>query len=228
LCHTSCVSAAAVGRLSGLLGTLAARGFDVRPLVVGPPAERHEVDAVERELGCMLPASLRQVLTSVARRVDFAWFAPDGTTFPDPFGEIFSGSLAWSLDDLPDLAAAVRGWIDNVFPDPTDPYDRIWHHKLPFMEVGNGDYLALDLDQDNHGRVVYLSHDDGDGHGRSMAASFEDLLSRWIPLACPGAEDWQWLPFCPDSGAGIDPSSPTAEQWAALLHIEFGPRGDVG
>ncbi|OLB87117.1 MAG: hypothetical protein AUI15_30075 [Actinobacteria bacterium 13_2_20CM_2_66_6] len=127
--------------------------------------------------------------------MEFAWFAPTEHTFPSPFHEIFSGNLSWSLNGLPDLITAVRGWVDDVFPDPTDPYDRVWHHKLPFMEVGNGDYLALDVDEDTHGRVVYLSHDDGEGHGRTMAASFEELLIRWIPRACPGAEDWQWLPF---------------------------------
>lgn len=110
-----------------------------------------------------------------------------------------------------------------MFPDPDDPYDRVWHHKLPFMEVGNGDYLALDLDRDARGRVIYLSHDDGEGHGRAMAASFEDLLVRWIPLACPGAEDWQWLPFCSRPDGGIDPWSEAAREWTALVGLEIGP-----
>jgi len=171
---------------------------------------------------------LRLCLTTVAGRVEFAWFAPTEHTFPNPFHEIFSGNLCWSLNGLPDLMTAVRGWVDDVFPDPTDPYDRVWHHKLPFMEVGNGDYLALDLDEDAHGRVVYLSHDDGEGHGRTMAASFEELLIRWIPLACPGAEDWQWLPFYAGSSVGIDPSSAIAREWTALLHPNIGPSAVEG
>ncbi|WP_319463344.1 SMI1/KNR4 family protein [Micromonospora sp. RTP1Z1] len=213
----------AVGRLSEIVDSLAAQGFDTRPLVVDSPASPGEVDAVEGQLGCKLPTSLRHCLTAVASRVEFAWFAPTGHTFPDPFREIFSGNLRWSLNGLPDLITAVRGWVDDVFPDPSDPYDRVWHHKLPFMEVGNGDYLALDLDEDEHGRVVYLSHDDGEGHGRTMATSFEDLLIRWIPLACPGAEDWQWLPFCARSDGGLDPSSAIAREWTALVHLKSGP-----
>ncbi len=90
------------------------------------------------------------------------------------------------------------------------------------MEVGNGDYLALALDEDAHGRVVYLSHDDGEGHDRTMATSFEDLLIRWIPLACPGAEDWQWLPFCARSDGGLDHSSAIAREWTALVHLKSG------
>jgi hypothetical protein len=218
----------AVGRLSKILHALAAQGFDTRPLVVDSPAPPGRVDAIENQLGCKLPTSLRHVLTSVASRAEFAWFAPKGHTFPDPFRGIFSGHLCWSLDGLPDLMRAACEWVENVFPDPSDPYDRVWHHKLPFMEVGNGDYLALDLGQDVHGRVVYLSHDDGEGHGRAMAASFEDLLIRWIPLACPGAEDWQWLPFCAGPDEGIDASSAVAGEWAALVHLEIAPRAGDG
>jgi len=210
----------AIGRLPEILDTVAAQGFDTRPLVIEPPASADQVNAIEERLGCKLPTSLRRVLTTAASRVEFAWFTPPGHTFPDPFRQVFSGSLSWSLDDLLDLMTAVRGWIENAFPDPSDSYDRVWHHKLPFMEVGNGDYLALDMNQDGEGRVIYLSHDDGEGHGRVMAASFEELLARWIPLACPGAEDWQWLPFCPGPDVGIDPSSAAASEWIALVHLD--------
>lgn len=218
LCFVNAVQV--VSGLSRILDALAAQGFDTRPLVIGSPASSAQVDEVEARLGCTLPGSLRNVLTRIASRVEFAWFAPRGRIFPDPFRQIFSGELCWSVDGLPDLMAAVRDWIEKAFPDPNDPYDRIWHHKLPFMEVGNGDYLAVDLGQDRNGRVVYLSHDDGEGHGRTMAGSLEDLLVRWIPLACPGAEDWQWLPFCAGSDGSIDPSSAVAREWAALVHLE--------
>jgi len=82
-----------------------------------------------------------------------------------------------------------------LFPDERDPYDVVWHHKAAFYEVGNGDYLAFDLSARNYERVTYLSHDDGQGHGHALAHDFGDLLDRWVPLACTGGEDWQWLPF---------------------------------
>jgi hypothetical protein len=94
-----------------------------------------------------------------------------------------------------------------VFCDASDPYDRVWHHKVPFMEVANGDFLALDLSQDRHGRVVYLSYDDGEGHGRAMARLVRGLAHPMDPLAGPEAEDRHWLPFCTGPDAGIDPSS---------------------
>lgn len=82
-----------------------------------------------------------------------------------------------------------------MFPNANDPYDVVWHNKAAFYDVGNGDYLAFDLAEAQHGSVVYLSHDDGQGHGYVLAADFADLLERWVPIACTGGEDWQWLPF---------------------------------
>jgi hypothetical protein len=66
----------AVGRLSDILDGLAAQGFDTRPLVVDSPASPGQVDAIEGRLGFTVPTSLRHVLTTVASRVEFAWFAP--------------------------------------------------------------------------------------------------------------------------------------------------------
>jgi hypothetical protein len=57
--------------------------------------------------------------------------------------------------------------------------------------VGNEDLLALDLADATRGAVVYLSHDDDEGHGYKLAPDFADLVRRWMPLACTGSEDWQ-------------------------------------
>ena len=57
-------------------------------------------------------------------------------------------------------------------------YDKIRKEIfLPFyFEVGNGDYLAIELEKENYGKIAYLSHDDGDGHGYYLANNFKDLL----------------------------------------------------
>jgi hypothetical protein len=89
----------------------------------------------------------------------------------------------------------------------------VWHNKFAFQDVGNGDYLSIDLAPDNLGKIVYLSHDDGEGHGFVMANSFYDLLSNWTKLGCVGGEDWQWLPFCKDKTSGIDPTCSNAHLW---------------
>jgi hypothetical protein len=76
---------------------------------------------------------------------------------------------------------------------------------VAFADVGNGDLLALDLAAGAASAVVYLSHDGGEGHGYRLASDFAHLLHRWMPLACTGGEDWQWLPFTTSPTSEIDP-----------------------
>lgn len=42
--------------------------------------------------------------------------------------------------------------------------------------MGNGDYLAFDLNHSNDAPIVYLSHDDGDGHGYKIANNFIEFI----------------------------------------------------
>ena len=97
-------------------------------------------------------------------------------------------------------------------------YDKIRKEIfLPFyFEVGNGDYLAIELEKENYGKIVYLSHDGGDGHGYYLANNFKELLTNWSKVGCVGGEDWQWLTFY-RSGVGIDPSCENAKLWADFI-----------
>ncbi|HTK66243.1 MAG TPA: SMI1/KNR4 family protein [Pseudonocardia sp.] len=214
----------AVRRLPAICDALAAQGMEPGLLIMEPPASASEVAAMEERIGFRLPESFRRVVTSVSQRVDFDWFSPDGYDFQEPFDNIFRGSLSWSLAWLPDLLAYHQGAIDVVFPDPDDPYDVVWHNKFPIMSVGNGDYLAIDPEGESAGRVVYLSNGQSDCHGFTMASSFEDLLVRWIPLGCPGGEDWQWKLFYSADAGGIDPTSEIAQEWIQLMNLDRGRR----
>lgn len=175
--------------------------------------------SVEDDLNIALPASLRRVLLTVSSHVEFRWFRPDGLKFPPPFRSNFSGQLHWSLDYLRSFNQAKDSWIETVFPNRADPYDVVWHDKLAFLEVANGDYLSIDLSPEKYEQVVYLSHDDGEGHGHVLAEDFGGLLRRWLPLACTGAEDWQWLPFTDGKSTMIDPACRNAILWRSLLGI---------
>lgn len=205
--------------LASLAADLGASGMDVRPATLLDPATEAQVVAAEEQLGLRLPASLRRVFLQVTAGVDWAWFAPPGMDFPRPFHESFCGQLDWSLGELPQREQSRQEWIDGVFPDPDDPYDAVWHGKLGLAEVGNGDLLAVDLDPAHLGSIVYLSHDDGEGHGHRMAESLGDLLDRWAPLAFAGAEDWQWLPFTDPDRGPINPLGPVADAWRRLLGL---------
>jgi len=196
------------------------QGFDVRQFVFDATATDAEIRQLEISLGLVLPSSLKDAFRLVSRRIEFRWFAPKDFTFPTPFHSNFCGDLRWSVDSLKSIDEEKASWVSEVFNNPENEYDRVWQHKLAFQDVGNGDYLAVDLAPDTVGRVIYLSHDDGEGHGRVMADSLQDLLDRWVPLACTGAEDWQWLPFSSPTDGRIDPTSGNGKAWRELLRID--------
>lgn len=202
---------------------LVAQGMEVSPAVVEPPATSHEIEQAEAAVGLELPASFRATLRTVSRSVHWSWMSPSGGKFPEPFTDIFSGGLEWSISGLLQAHEGYLGWTENCFADPDDPYDAVWHHKVGFSAVPNGDVLAVDLAPDRAGAIVYLSHDDGEGHGYMLAHSLSDLLDRWVPLGCPGPEDWQWLPFVTYDFGPIDPSSGNGERWRSLLGLEAAP-----
>jgi hypothetical protein len=154
----------------------------------------------------------------VSGHVEFRWFAPD--KFPAPFNQIFSGDLHWSVDDTLQAEDRRRSWCNNVFSDPADQYDSVWYDKLAFYQIGNGDLLTLDLRHESRGQVVYLTHDDGEGHGYVLAESFPELLQRRTPLACVGGEDWQWMPFVSSSASGLETETAIGQIWRELLGIE--------
>lgn len=130
-----------------------------RPLlVIGPPVLK--VEAAEAELVLRLPESFRTVLGRFSAHVAFRWFLPEDLQPPEPFREIFAGQCEWDLGELVRIEEIRRGWIQHVFSNSDDPYDRVWHNKLAFLDVGNGDQIALDPNE-TPSPVVYLSHEDG-------------------------------------------------------------------
>ena len=185
------------------------RGGRADELVVAPPASERLVESTEGALGQRLPGGLRRFFLEDSARVDVRWFLPE--SIEPPFRDIFSGELSLDLSRLPHLANAHAGWLRECFGNPGDAYDAVWHNKFAFMEVGNGDFLSISCALPD-GPVIYLSHDDGEGHGRTLAPTFRDFLLRYSALGCVGSEDWQWLHFCGPSGE-LDPSCPNAVRW---------------
>jgi hypothetical protein len=199
--------------VSSFLRSIESLGGNVDDVVIELPATEAELTGIEKSLGRPLPVELRQFASKVSRRIAFRWNLPNNFKLPDPLRQIFAGGLDYDISKIPEHEKGRAGWQAECFPKPDDPYDAVWHSKLGFHDVPNGDYLGFD----SAGRIIYLSHDDGQGHGYVMASSFPDLLTRWVPLGCPGPEDWQWLPFVSSAVSGILPESENAKQWLRVL-----------
>ena len=195
-------------------------GGEVQILSIEEPATEKEVAILEGKLGLALPHSLKEVLLNFSKKVEFRWFMPDSFELDGDLSQIFSGERHWSLEWLVQFNEAKNGWRDEVFPNKEDPYDIVWHDKLAFHEVGNGDYLAIDLSRAGREPVVYLSHDDGEGHGVEMAKNFKEYVFSSSRLGCVGGEDWQWLPFITEGTPFIDPNSENANKFREELRVK--------
>ena len=210
-------------RLNLFLEKIEDLGGEVEPLTIEKPATEEEVKAVEAKLGYTLPAHFREVLLENTAHLEFGWDIDDiideeDISLPDKLAEIFRGKLLFGLDLLLDYEEDRQDWEGDAYPNSDKEYDRVWHNKMSFFQVGNGDYIAIELEPENYGKVVYLSHDGSENHGLYIADNFKEFLMNYAAVGCTGGEDWQWEPFY-TKGKGIDPTSKNAKTWYKVLGI---------
>ena len=210
-------------RLNLFLEKIEDLGGEVEPLTIEKPATEDEIKAIEAQLGYTLPPHFREVLLENTAHLDFYWDINDITdegdiSLPDKLVEIFRGQLLFGLDLLLDYEEDRQDWEGEAYPNSDKEYDRVWHNKMSFFQVGNGDYIAIELEPENYGKVVYLSHDGSENHGLYIADNFKEFLMNYAAVGCTGGEDWQWEPFY-TKGKGIDPTSKNAKTWYKVLGI---------
>ena len=210
-------------RLNLFLEKIEDLGGEVEPLTIEKPATEEEVKAVEAKLGYTLPPHFREVLLENTAHLEFGWDIDDiideeDISLPDKLAEIFRGKLLFGLDLLLDYEEDRQDWEGDAYPNSDKEYDRVWHNKMSFFQVGNGDYIAIELEPENYGKVVYLSHDGSENHGLYIADNFKEFLMNYAAVGCTGGEDWQWEPFY-TKGKGIDPTSKNAKTWYKVLGI---------
>ncbi|WP_010268458.1 SMI1/KNR4 family protein, partial [Paenibacillus senegalensis] len=120
--------AAVRSRIDSTAAKIRQLGGDVPEVTVDRPATADEITLAEQTLGLVLPQHFKEVLLEFSGNFSFRWFLPDGLEPPTEFRGIFSGQLHWSLELLPQMEEGRAGWIENVFPDPANAYDAVWHN----------------------------------------------------------------------------------------------------
>lgn len=121
------------------------------------------------------------------------------------------------IDIINSCEESRKGWIDICYPDYNKPYDKIFHNKLAFQKVRNGDLFAIDLEEKSCGKIVYLSHDGSELHGYVMANSFQEFLEEYTKIGCVGGEDWQWEAFTNNHTTPIDANCENAKKWLEIM-----------
>ncbi len=180
-------------------------------------AASKEVEKAEAELGCILPEQLRNFFLDFSGYLYIFSNLPDELELPEGLEEVFSASFLISLDEVVNAETCRKDWADNCFSDVNNEYDRVWHGKLGIMTVANGDIIALDVEKENP-PVVYLSHDDGEGHGAVLGTDFFSYLNAIAEVGFCGNEDWQMLPFMDDMTSGINPDCENAKNYRACVN----------
>jgi hypothetical protein len=164
------------------------------------PAADRDLTAVERVLRTALPEPLRAFFSGGSAGLDCGYtFEPEGDSldqlreiFPDE-RRIYGGPRLGPLSELPDLSSSVAEWANETWV-ADDPEQRvIWESALPFLQLANGDFLALDLRAGHtNPPVVYLNHDD---ESVAISTNFGRFLAAWERLCYIGPEHWLLLEF---------------------------------
>lgn len=178
---------------------------------IAPPATLADIDAVESELGAKIPISFRKVLLAFSARIRVSWQLPEFCQPPHPF-EIFSGECSWDLSNLPELHKQYQEQL-GMMDEGEDEEASRWREMFPFLRVGNGDYIVIDVASPDGDAVVYSDHEGDEAHGYKLGETFADYVDRLTQLACVGPEYWQWMPFTDGRDSRLLVDCEAAEIW---------------
>lgn len=181
-------------------------------------ATEEEVLETEARLSAVLPRELRNYFLEYSKTLHFYANLPEGLELPEGLDGIFSAYIMLSLDEVVNAEASRRSLAKECFNNMDDEYDRLWHNKFGIMKVPNGDIIALDIERNPvNPPVIYLSHDDGEGHGVILGESFYKYLEAIAEIGFCGNEDWQMLPFIENMESGINPGCKNSVLYKKLL-----------
>lgn len=187
-------------------------------------ATKEVVLNLENELQVKLPEQIRSFFADYSAGAEMRVFLPDEfcDKLPCEFEEIFSACFIFSIDEMKEAEMRRRDWIESCFVNEENEYDSVWYNKLGLMTVENGDVIALDTGSNSENPpVVYLSHDDGEGHGYVLGKDFESYIMNLVKTGACGQEDWQMLPFIADKEGGIDPDCDNAIEFRKIIGFDY-------
>jgi hypothetical protein len=181
-------------------------------------ASLSKVKEVENQLGFKIPESLREVLCNFSASIDFFWFLRN-FSFPRPLDFITHGICSWDINQLINLEIDRKSWL-NFSTEDNKSYEII-RDKFCFLNVGNGDRIAIDLSENSDGKVIYLAchFEDEPGHGYFLGENFIDFIDRWTQIGCVGSEIWQIMEFTNSPTSYINLDSEISVKWREFLRL---------
>ena len=189
-----------------------------------PCANEVSIKAVEDHIGMTLPKQLRNFFLNFSQCFEMNAFLPEefSDSLPKELRELFAAHYVISLKEVESNEMIRRDWVSECFPNEDNEYDKVWHHKLGMIDVGNGDIISLDIGSNpDNPPVVYLSHEGDDSNGIILGKDFDTFLMNLVMSGGCGMEDWQIEPFISDSENGIDPDCENAKTFRKLIDFHY-------
>ncbi|OJW74714.1 SMI1/KNR4 family protein [Spirosoma sp. 48-14] len=159
------------------------------------PATLTEIDSIEKQIGKTIPDDLRKLFL-FSRHLEFSYQFDE--TLSEEFRQNFSGDIYWNLNSLAEQYSNFQEWIKaSIDPEYNDREaieitEKQWRDKLPFMDVPNGDVIAIG---NNPSEIIYFSHEGDSMHGKILGDNLWSFLDFYSRIGFAGSEDWQLEPF---------------------------------
>lgn len=196
---------------------------------VAPPISMEAIDQLAKKSRLGIPEPLRRFLADASAHCccHYWWEPPE--QLQSQLDAVFHGShFFWGGanfcdgTEISDLQECCLDWATS-FKDEFPRDSRFWENSIPFIPVGNGDYLALYIESNpDDPPVVYLNHD-GYGGSALLAASFDEFLAAWEDLGYVGG--WLLFEFVNPETGHVDPKAHPrkTEILRTLLRGEYRP-----
>lgn len=151
------------------------------------PLPKHKVDALAASLPLGLPSPLRHFLLEGSSQCEiFCYYRPSRRVlkqvtklFSGPIVTILGGGVLCKAREFRAYQEAcldLSEWLLEAHPKD----GRFWADSVPFIDLLNGDYVAL-FRGSKKLPVVYLDHD-GNGYSKIIAPGFDEFLLGWEKL----------------------------------------------
>ena len=196
---------------------------------VEPPISGEEVDRIAAQLPLGLPLALRRFYTEGASKLNctYRWEPPEEVasrleSILDGEDYVFGGARILPCSNLlshHDIAEWPWGGADTELTAEQKKDQRVWQRTVPFIAVGNGDYVGIHVaDGAADQPVVYLYGNDIEGSVRRISPSFDRFLADWEALGYIGPESWLLGAFMSKVGGGtLNANGTKARQWRDVL-----------
>ena len=152
-----------------------------------------EITDLENSIRKKIPIQLKDLLTQLSKSVQLFYEIEEEVS--SEFSKISSGEFYFDLELLEQLNKEYPDWIAASLDEDANDIEsieitkRVKDHKTVILEVSTGDLIVMD-DQSNE--VLFLDHEGGAMHGKSLAKDLNTFLEQWSLMGFFGTEDWQF------------------------------------